>query len=50
MDYDGEEDARSNLLVYLNGRLEGQSSSMKNGMYVLFAIGCRSLSASMWAY
>ena len=45
MDYDGEEDARSNLLVYLNGHLKGESSRR-----VLFAIGCRSPSASMWAY
>ena len=42
MDYDGEEDARSNLLVHLDGRLEGESSSMGNGMCVLFAIGSRS--------
>ena len=41
MDYDGEEDGKSNLLVNLNGRLKGESSSIENGMCVLFAIGCR---------
>ena len=49
MDYDGEEDARSSLLVHLNGRLEGESRSIGNGMCVLFAlvIGCRISLASM---
>ena len=42
MDYDGEEDARSILLVHLTGRLEGESNSIENGMRVLFAIVCRS--------
>ena len=42
MDYDGEEDARSSLLVHLNGRLEGESNSIEYGMRTLFAIGCSS--------
>ena len=49
MDYDGEEDAKSNLLVHLNGRLEGESSSIEKGMCVLFAIGCVSSLASYWS-
>ena len=47
MDYDGEEDARSSLLVHLNGRLEVESSSIGNGICVPFAIGCRRSLASM---